>query len=77
MTDLVEVANELRRESVLKVLKEVTDDVTSATGSVDDVLVMIKIDGTYLRYSSKIEDTMGLVSFLELMKHDVLRRMSS
>ena len=77
MTDLVEVANELRRESVLKVLKEVTDDVASATGSVDDVLVMIKIDGTYLRYSSKLEDTMGLVSFLELMKHDVLRRMSS
>jgi len=41
----------------------------------DSMVVMIKLDGNYVRFSSSIGNTMELVAQLELLKYDVMRRM--
>lgn len=64
-----------RKRSTLKVIKELTETVTS-TNDVDlgDMVILIKIKSKYLRFSTKVDDTVGLVGFIETLKHDILRR---
>ena len=67
-----------KKESALKVIKELTEEITEANDEdVGDVVVLLKIKGQYVRYSTKIDDTLKLVGFVETLKHDVLKRMSS
>ena len=67
-----------KKESALKVIKELTEEITEANDEdVGDVVVLLKIKGQYVRYSTKIDDTLKLVGFVETIKHDVLKRMSS
>ena len=67
-----------KKESALKVIKELTEEITEANDEdVGDVVVLLKIKGQYVRYSTKIDDTLKLVGFVEPLKHDVLKRMSS
>ena len=62
----------------MKVIKELTEEITEANDEdVGDVVVLLKIKGQYVRYSTKIDDTLKLVGFVETLKHDVLKRMSS
>ena len=67
-----------KKESALKVIKELTEEITEANDEdVGDVVVLLKIKGQYVRYSTKIDDTLKLVGFVETLKHHVLKRMSS
>ena len=67
-----------KKESALKVIKELTEEITETNDEdVGDVVVLLKIKGQYVRYSTKIDDTLKLVGFVETLKHDVLKRMSS
>ena len=67
-----------KKESALKIIKELTEEITEANDEdVGDVVVLLKIKGQYVRYSTKIDDTLKLVGFVETLKHDVLKRMSS
>lgn len=78
MTDIREVADNVskrNKKNALDVLKDV-EQAVNESDKVGDIVVMLNIDGAYVRFSSKINDTMGLISFLELMKHDCLRRMT-
>ena len=78
MTEIKEVADNVgkrNKKNALDVLKDV-EQAVNESDRVGDIVVMLKIDGAYVRYTSKINDTMGLISFLELMKHDCLRRMT-
>ena len=63
-----------RKKSTLRI-KELTETVTS-TNDVDlgDMVILIKIKSKYLRFSTKVDDTVGLVGFIETLKHDILRR---
>lgn len=66
-----------KKESTLKVIKELTETVSSAQDEdLGDLVMLIKVKGQYVRFSTKIDDTVGLVGFLETLKHDVLRRAS-
>jgi len=66
-----------KKESTLKVIKELTETVSSAKDEdLGDLVMLIKVKGQYVRFSTKIDDTVGLVGFLETLKHDVLRRAS-
>lgn len=76
VTELAEQVNMRNQKNALEVLKEVEEAVIDSD-NVGEIIVMLKLDGAYVRYSTKMQDTLGLVAFLELMKHDVLRRMSS
>ena len=66
-----------KKETTLKVIKELTETVSSAKDEdLGDLVMLIKVKGQYVRFSTKIDDTVGLVGFLETLKHDVLRRAS-
>jgi hypothetical protein len=65
-----------KRDEIKRVLAEVQGAVDKSE-VIGDMLIMLKVDGGFVRYSTSIEDTMALVAHLELLKHDVLRRMSS
>jgi len=65
-----------RRTQIIEVLDEIKAEVEKGK-RLGDMIVMLKVDGGYLRFSTEIEDTMALVANLELMKYDVLRRMAS
>lgn len=66
-----------KRESTLKVIKELTETVSSAKDEeLGDLIILVKVKGQYVRFSTKIDDTVGLVGFLETLKYDVLRRAS-
>lgn len=66
-----------KKESTLKVIKELTETVSSAKDEdLGDLVMLVKVKGQYIRFSTTIDDTVGLVGFLETLKHDVLRRAS-
>jgi len=66
-----------KKESTLKVIKELTELVSSTEESdLGSLVALVKIKGSYVRFSTKIDDTVNLVGFIETLKHDVLRRAS-
>tara|TARA_R100000773_G_C4147380_1_gene71019 strand:+ start:28 stop:276 length:249 start_codon:yes stop_codon:yes gene_type:complete len=62
------------KEELMEGLEEVKTAVEEAD-TADSMIVMVKLNGNYVRFSSTITDTMSLIAQLELLKHDVLRRM--
>lgn len=62
-----------RREEIRDILDAVMSKVNE--DGADEVLVLLKTDGEYTRYSTSIEDTMQILGQLELLKFDILRRM--
>ena len=44
-------------------------------GGASDVLVLLKADDRYLRYSTKLETVTEVIAQLEILKYDILRRM--
>ena len=72
--DIREVVNTKMREELLYGLDEVKSAIEEADRA-ESMLVMVKLDGNYVRFSSKINDTMALIAQLELLKFDILKRM--
>ena len=72
--DIREVVNTKLREELLYGLDEVKSAIEEADRA-ESMLVMVKLDGNYVRFSSKINDTMALIAQLELLKFDILKRM--
>jgi hypothetical protein len=44
-------------------------------GGATDVLIMLKADDIYTRYSTKMESVTEVIAQLEILKYDILRRM--
>jgi hypothetical protein len=44
-------------------------------GGASDVLILLKADDRYLRYSTKLETVTEVIAQLEILKYDILRRM--
>lgn len=64
-----------RREEIRDVLDAVASKVNEDGAT--DILVLLKTDGVYSRYSTSINDAMEIVAQLEVLKYDILRRMHS
>ena len=62
------------KNEMLEGLNEVKQAIEESR-TADSMVVMIKLDGNYVRFSSSIGNTMELVAQLELLKYDVMRRM--
>jgi hypothetical protein len=64
-----------RREEIRDVLDAVASKVNEDGAT--DILVLVKTDGVYSRYSTSIDNAMEIVAQLEILKYDILRRMHS
>lgn len=58
---------------------EIRDTLDAALSKVnedgaDEILILLKSEGRYVRYSTPIADTMQAVGQLELLKFDILQR---
>ena len=74
LTEIKEVVNNKWREELLEGLEEVKKAIKEAD-TAESMLVMVKLNGTYVRFSSQISDTMPLIAQLELLKYDIMKRM--
>ena len=72
--DIKEVVNNKWREELLEGLDEVKEAIKEAD-TAESMLVMVKLNGNYVRFSSQITDTMPLIAQLELLKYDIMKRM--
>ena len=72
--DIREVVNSKVRDELLNGLDEIKSAIEEADRA-ESMLVMIKLDGNYVRFSSNINDTMALIAQLEILKFDILKRM--
>jgi|TARA_B100000965_G_C19471476_1_gene704297 glycerol-3-phosphate cytidylyltransferase-like family protein len=72
--DIKEVVNNKWREELLEGLDEVKQAIKEAEIA-ESMLVMVKLNGNYVRFSSQITDTMPLIAQLELLKYDIMKRM--
>ena len=67
-------AHNNKKQRILEILDKVSNAVKENT-SAEELLVMVKLDGEYVRFSSSINDTMAMIAQLELLKYDVMKRM--
>ncbi len=74
LTDIKEVVNNKWKEELIEGLDDVKKAIDESD-TAESMIVMIKLDGNYVRFSSKITDTMALLAQLELLKYDILQRM--
>ena len=74
LTDIKEVVNNKWKEELIEGLDDVKKAINESD-TAESMIVMIKLDGNYVRFSSKITDTMALLAQLELLKYDILQRM--
>lgn len=74
LTEIKEVVNNKWREELLEGLEEVKKAIKEAD-TAESMLVMVKLNGNYVRFSSQISDTMPLIAQLELLKYDIMKRM--
>ena len=73
VTNLTKVVEDKRKAEVLEIMQNASDKVASEGAS--NVLILLKTDGIYTRFSTSIDDVMEVVAQLELLKYDILRRM--
>ena len=73
VTNLTKVVEDKRKAEVLEIMQNANDKVESEGAS--NVLILLKTDGIYTRFSTSIDDVMEVVAQLELLKYDILRRM--
>ena len=67
-------ASKDKKQNVLKKLNDVKQAIDE-TENVDEVLIMLKLDGEYVRFSTMLEKSTEMVAMLEILKHDILNRM--
>ena len=69
-------AHNNKKQRVLEILDKVSDAVKE-NPSAEELLVMVKLDGEYVRFSSILEDSTETIAILELLKYDIMKRMST
>ena len=83
MTDIIRTdgkeiksESEMKKDKVIKVLEE-TLLVAKENKEVEQVFVLIKINGVYVRHSTQIEDIPSELGRIDTLKHDILMRANS
>ena len=74
LTEIREVVDSKWKEELVEGLDEVRKAIDEAD-TAESMIVMVKLNGNYVRFSSKINDTMSLIAQLELLKYDIIKRM--
>ena len=75
ITNLTEVVVDKRKSEVVDILGKAMDKV-EADGATN-VLILLKTDGVYSRFSTSIDDVMEVIAQLEVLKYDILMRMQN
>lgn len=75
VTNLTEVVENKRKAEVVEMLQSAMNKVEQDGAS--NVLILMKTDGIYTRFSTKMDDVMEIIAQLEVLKYDILRRMHS
>lgn len=65
-----------KKQRILEILDKVSTAVKEDP-SAEEVLVMVKLGGEYVRFSSMLENSTETVAILEMLKYDIMRRMST
>lgn len=74
LTEIKTIVDTKWKEELMAGLEEVKHAIEEAD-TAENMIVMLKIDGEYVRFSSSINDTMAMIAQLELLKYDVMKRM--
>lgn len=74
LTEIKTIVDTRWKEELMAGLEEVKHAIEEAD-TAENMIVMLKIDGEYVRFSSSINDTMAMIAQLELLKYDVMKRM--
>ena len=69
-------AHNNKKQRILEILDKVSTAVKEDP-SAEEVLVMVKLGGEYVRFSSMLENSTETVAILEMLKYDIMRRMST
>ena len=69
-------AHNNKKQRILEILDKVSTAVKEDP-SAEEVLVMVKLGGEYVRFSSILENSTETVAILEMLKYDILKRMST
>ena len=75
VTNLTEVVENKRKAEVVEMLQSAMTKVEEEGAS--NILILMKTDGVYTRFSTKMDDVMEILAQLEVLKYDILRRMHS
>jgi hypothetical protein len=75
VTNLTEVVTDKRKSEVVDILQKAMDKVENEGAS--NVLILLKTDGVYSRFSTSIDDVMEVIAQLEVLKYDILMRMQN
>jgi hypothetical protein len=75
VTNLTEVVENKRKAEVVEMLQSAMNKVEQ--DGANNVLILMKTDGVYTRFSTKMDDVMEIIAQLEVLKYDILRRMHS
>jgi len=75
VTNLTEIVTDKRKSEVVDILQKAMDKVESEGAS--NVLILLKTDGVYSRFSTSIDDVMEVIAQLEVLKYDILMRMQN
>ena len=65
-----------KKQRILEILDNVSTAVKEDP-TAEEVLVMVKLGGEYVRFSSILENSTETVAILEMLKYDIMRRMST
>ena len=71
--NLTKVVGDKRKQEVVDMLQSALK--RGEEDGATDVLIMLKSEGAYTRYSTKMDDVMEVIAQLEVLKFDILRRM--
>ena len=69
-------AHNSKKQRILEILNKVSDAVKE-NPSAEELLIIAKLDGEYVRFSSILESSTETVAILEMLKYDIMKRMST
>ena len=69
-------AHNNKKQRILEILDKVSIAVKEDP-SAEELLVMVKLGGEYVRFSSILENSTETVAILEMLKYDIMKRMST
>ena len=65
-----------KKQRILEILDKVSTAVKEDP-SAEELLVMVKLGGEYVRFSSMLENSTETVAILAMLKYDIMKRMST
>lgn len=74
--NITEIKKPPRNAEALELLQAITQHVEENENSTN-MLVLVKVNGEYLRYTTSMDNAIEVIGQLELAKYDTLKRMDT